>query len=356
MGGSETPGRFGKCVLERKIGEGGMGAVYLARHQTLDIPVAVKVLPPDLSSRDPRFTQRFVREARLASQLRHPNIVSVLDAGAEGRYHYLVMEYVDGPTSRQKVAQEGKFPWPQAVQIIRQVADGLGYAARKGIIHRDVTAENIMLDSDGVARITDFGLARDVASKGEGVTQTGTSLGTPYYMSPEQINSAKDVDFRSDIYSLGITLYHLVCGRVPYTGTSFEIMSKHVHTPLPSPKMHTPDLPDDVCDVIGKMTAKKPQDRYQSYGELCKDLDRLHKNEQVSAAGFQDASTVEAYPGAVPLSENKPDPAAVERSRQQTILVEPKSGRGRRVVYAIAAAVAAALVTAAIAAALLLRG
>ncbi len=349
---SGIPDRFGKCVIERKLGEGGMGAVYLARHETLGLPVAVKILPPDLAGGDPKFASRFVREARLAGQLRHPNIVSVLDAGIQDGHHYLVMEYIEGPTCREKVEKEGKLPWSEAVHIVRQAADGLGYAARKGIIHRDVTSDNIMLDSDGAARVTDMGLARDVASGGEGVTQTGTSLGTPYYMSPEQINNAKDVDFRSDIYSLGITFYHLVCGCVPYTGTTFEIMSKHVHAPLPSPKKHTPDLPDGVCDVIRMMTAKKPDDRYQTYEELCEDLDRLFRNERVSVAGFRDRSTAGADGGVETPPAERPGEGVAERSLQNTIIVGPRAARRRIVLYVIAAA--AALVAAALAATLLL--
>ena len=274
MDTEQPPAVCGKCTIERKIGEGGMATVYLGRHRTLGIPVAIKVLSALLTTKAPRFAERFAREARLAARLRHSNIVSVIDSGQAGGAHYLVMEYIDGPTCSQKVETEGKLAWPEAVTIVKQVAEGLGYAAKKGVIHRDVNPANIMIDSDGVARIADLGLAKEITPDPAKVslTRTGTSLGTPYYMSPEQIMSAQEVDVRSDIYSLGMTLYHLVCGRVPYTGTAFEIMTKHVQAPLPAPKTHAPELPDVVCDVIKKMVAKNPDLRYQGYENLCEDL------------------------------------------------------------------------------------
>ena len=348
MGHERPPVVFGKCVVERKIGEGGMGTVYLGRHQTLGIPVAIKVLPAYLNMKDRAFAQRFEREARLAAGLRHPNIVHVIDSGTEGGQRYLVMEYIDGPTCRQKVEAGNKLAWPEAVQVVRQVANALGYGVRKGIIHRDVKPDNIMIDSDGVPRITDLGLAKEVAVTPEKarLTRTGTSLGTPFYMSPEQINNAKDVDFRSDIYSLGITLYYLACGRVPYAGTAFEVMAKHVQAPLPSPKLHAPDLPDAVCDVIKKMTAKKPEHRYQSYEGLCEDLERTLRGEEVSAAGFGDESVVT---GEAPASPNeRASEEAAAGALQETVIVGPGGNRRKLIIYAIAVAIAVAATIAAI--------
>ncbi len=348
MGRDDSPKAYGKFIIQRKISEGGMGKVYLAHHETLGMPAAVKVLPPYLTLKDRTFALRFAREARLAAQLRHPNIVRVLDSGREGDYHYLVMEYLDGPTCKQKVETEGKLPWREAVGIVRQVADGLGHAAKKGIIHRDVNPANIIIDSDGIPRITDLGLAREVSGdpKKVSLTQTGTSLGTPYYMSPEQIMDAKSVDLRSDVYSLGITLYHLVSGRVPYTGTAFEVMAKHVQTALPPPKDYAPDLPDALCDVIKKMAAKKPGRRYQDYDLLLADLDRLLKDEPVSAAGFQDESVVsEAEPNAQP-PDTRPMGDVAARSAQETLIIQARRGRSKAVLYAVAVAAAAALAAA----------
>jgi len=311
----DVPESIGGCRIEKKIGEGGMGSVYLGRHKTLDIPRAVKILPKHIDLKDPEYSQRFFREARIAARLRHPNLVQVHECGAEEGYYYLVMDYVEGPTCRELVEREGKLDWKEAVRITRQTAQGLEYAASKGIIHRDVTPGNIIIDSDGTARITDLGLAKETAADATGLTRSGASLGTPYYMSPEQINSARDVDFRTDIYSLGATLYHMVCGKVPYTGTTFEVMTKQVREPLPSPKIHVPDLPDALCDVIRKMMAKSPNDRYNNYQELVDDLDRLVRGERVSAAGFTDLSMVTA---------TVPDGAGVDTSQEKTVISNPR--------------------------------
>ena len=337
----EHPTSYGKCEVERLLGEGGMGAVYLGKHKTLGIPVAIKVLPRYLDIKDPEYARRFFREARLAAQMNHPNIVKVIDSGTEGNHHYLVMEYVDGPTCREKVEKEGKLPWREAVDIVRQAAAGLEHAASKGIIHRDVTPDNIMLASDGSARLTDLGLAKEAAADRTGVTRTGASLGTPYYMSPEQINSARDVDFRSDIYSLGAALYHIVCGHVPYSGSTFEVMTKHVREALPSPKKHVPDLPDAFCDVVRKMMAKSPDNRYQSYGELRQDLQNLLDGKDVMAAGFMDESMVTEGVSLASFEEDM-----LSRAGDKTQISNPPADRTKTmlVVLAIVVVVVAFLV------------
>jgi serine/threonine protein kinase len=317
----DIPETVGPCRIEKKIGEGGMGSVYLGRHKTLDIPMAVKVLPKHIDLKDPEYSQRFSREAKIAARLRHPNMVQVHDYGVEGGYYYLIMDYVEGPTCSVEVQEKGKLPWRQAVQIASGIARGLEYAAGKGIIHRDVTPGNIIIDADGTPRITDLGLAKEAASDATGLTRSGASLGTPYYMSPEQINSARDVDFRTDIYSLGATLYHMVCGQVPYTGTTFEVMTKQVREPLPSPKDHVPDLPEELCDVIRKMMAKAPADRYQTYDELQADFAALLAGGPVSAAGFRDQSMVNAD---LPVGAD----SMADFSAEKTQLANPPSRRG----------------------------
>ncbi len=262
--------------------------------------------------------------------------MQVHECGAEEGYYYLVMDYVEGPTCRELVEREGKLDWKEAVRITRQTAQGLEYAASKGIIHRDVTPGNIIIDSDGTARITDLGLAKETAADATGLTRSGASLGTPYYMSPEQINSARDVDFRTDIYSLGATLYHMVCGKVPYTGTTFEVMTKQVREPLPSPKIHVPELPDQLCDVIRKMMAKSPNDRYDSYQALIDDLDKLVRGETVSAAGFTDQSMVTA---------TVPNSAGLDTSQDKTVLSNPRRRRSNKaLIVAIVVGVVIAIV------------
>jgi len=316
--GQETPKRIGPWLIEEKIGEGGMGSVYRGRHESTKLPVAVKLLPKQLAMKDNRFRERFFREASIAARMQHPNMVHVHDSGEEGIYYYLVMDYVEGETCRDTVQKNGRMGWERGVDIILQVATGLEYAAVRGIIHRDVSPGNIIIESDGTARIADLGLAKEDAAELAALTVTGSSLGTPYYMSPEQINDARNVDFRSDIYSLGATLYHLVCGTVPYTGTTFEVMTKQVSKPLPDPREHVPDLAEDVCCVLRKMMAKSRDDRYQSYEALRDDLNALLRGKAVSAQGFRDRSMV-----AMSEEEARRLRDDVEgRAQQKTLLIE----------------------------------
>ncbi|MFO8008543.1 MAG: protein kinase [Candidatus Brocadiia bacterium] len=324
------PEVIGQCRIEKKIGEGGMGSVYLGRHMSLDIPRAIKLLPKHIDLKDPQYSQRFFREARIAARLRHPNLVQVHECGAEEGYYYIIMDYVEGPTCRELVEQEGKLDWRQAVDITRQTAEGLKYAAAEGVIHRDVTPGNIIIDRDGTARLTDLGLAKEATADATGLTRSGASLGTPYYMSPEQINSARDVDFRTDIYSLGATLYHMVCGTVPYTGTTFEVMTKQVREPLPPPREHVPELPDALSDVLRQMMAKEPDRRYTDYDQLIEDLESLREGKPVSADGFRDQSMVTA--------REIPSPATAEQMEgalEETHIAAPPGAGHKRALIVI---------------------
>ncbi|MFO7957587.1 MAG: serine/threonine-protein kinase [Candidatus Brocadiia bacterium] len=276
--------RFGSYRLEELIGHGVMGAVYLAEDEETGERAAVKVLPASIATNG-EYTRRFVNEARLAEQLDHPNIVRVKDFGQENGHYYLAMEYVDGESCRAKISRRRRIPWPEAVDVAIQVAHGLAAANRQGIIHRDIKPENILMNGDGSARIADLGLAKEEGSMEP--MPSDTSLGTPDYMSPEQVNNSETVDFRSDIYSLGATLFHMICGKAPYTGRSaYEVMVKHVSSELPSPHRYVPDLPAEVCDVMRKMMAQDPDDRYQSYEELLGDLEALRAGEPVAARAF----------------------------------------------------------------------
>jgi len=284
--------RFGNYVLKRPLGHGALGAVYLAQDAANRRPVALKVLSATFASNGD-YARSFLSEARLATQLHHPSIVAVYDYGREGNQYYLAMEYVDGKSCKAKIAEKGRLPWREAVQIAIQVAEGLKAAAAQGIIHRDIKPENVLIDSEGRARITDLGLAKEVDVSTP--LPSDTSLGTPDYMSPEQVNNSETVDFRSDIYSLGATLFHMVCGKAPYTGHSaYEVMVKHVAADLPSPLKYVPALPREVCDVMRKMMAGAPQDRYASYDELIADLKALLAGQPVAASQFRDESMLSA--------------------------------------------------------------
>jgi serine/threonine-protein kinase len=318
--GQEVPERIGDWQIERRLGEGGMGSVYLGRSQSTGLEMAVKVLPKGLAMRDDRYRERFFREASIATRMQHPNMVQVHDSGEEGLFYYLVMDFVQGGTCRDEVERNGPLGWERAVAITIQVATGLEYALSRGIIHRDVSPGNIMIDADGTARIADLGLAKESAAEFTGLTRTGSSLGTPYYMSPEQIKNARDVDFRADIYSLGATLYYLICGTVPYTGTTFEVMTKQVSEPLPDPRLHVPDLPESLCEVLRKMMAKSADDRYADYSRLRDDLNAVLRRQKVSAEGFTDSSMV-ARPDQSSLSLLTP--GALTRSMEKTVIIEP---------------------------------
>jgi len=285
---NEIPEVLGRCKLKQRLGEGAMGVVYLADHTTLQISVAVKVLSTRMVEFSAGGAQRFVQEARIAARLNHPNIVRVYDCGRQGELYYIVMDYIAGETCRQRLDRGERFEWKEAVRIIAAVASGLEAASQQGVIHRDVKPDNIMIDSKGVPRITDLGVAKLMMDSAASQTAAESILGTPYYISPEQARDPRSVDFRSDIYSLGGTLFHMVFGKPPFDAHSiYEVVNKHVKEPVIFPRSEVPDVPAALCDVIAKMMAKDPEDRYQSYGELLADLGRALCGEQVAAVGAE---------------------------------------------------------------------
>ncbi|MHC4915543.1 MAG: serine/threonine-protein kinase, partial [Planctomycetota bacterium] len=269
--------------LIKKLGEGGMGAVYLARQLSMDRLVALKVLRRKLA-RNREFVERFIREAQLAGRLDHVNIVHALNVGESDGFHYLAMEYVEGRTLSSLVAGGGRMDQEQALALVIQVARALDYAHRHGIIHRDVKPENVLVTAEGVAKLTDMGLAKHTGTESH-VTQDGTMVGTPHYASPEQARGQADVDIRADIYSLGGTLYRLVTGETPYSGpTAAVVMSKHLTEPVPRAADVNPEVSESLCRVIEKMMAKEPADRYATPEELIADLELVAAGERPAAA------------------------------------------------------------------------
>ena len=218
--------RISHYRLIKKLGQGGMGAVYQAENVNLKRTVALKILPPELSAANPQYAQRFLREAQSQAALDHPNVVSIHHVGKEGDYYYIEMQYVTGGNLADLLKGDHAVEVDRAVEIVRGAAAGLAAAHEEGLVHRDVKPENILLGKGDAPKVSDFGLAKQVELE-SGLTQSGTVLGTPYYMSPEQCE-AKPVDARSDIYSLGVTLYHLLTGQQPFrAGSAVAIMYKH---------------------------------------------------------------------------------------------------------------------------------
>jgi serine/threonine protein kinase len=255
-------------VLE-ELGRGGMAIVFKARERQLERDVAIKVLPFSLAF-DKEFVERFEREARTSAKLEHPNIIPIYRVGKAGRVTYFVMKFLRGQPLSSVLAARGSLPPGEIRQVLAQVARALAYAHKSGIVHRDIKPDNIMFDEHGLAVVTDFGIAK--AATGGKLTGTGMSIGTPHYMSPEQAR-AQGLDGRSDVYSLGVVAYQCLTGSVPYDGDdSFSIGYKHIMEEMPAPPLDTPEQ-RDLFEVIRKMMAKAPDDRFQSAEELRKVLD-----------------------------------------------------------------------------------
>lgn len=257
---------LGPYVLLEEIGYGGMATVYRAHQSSVERDVAIKVI---LRARldDPEAVQRFQREARLVARLEHPHILPVYDFDGRHTPPYIVMRYLDSGTLREVIGK-GALPLNEVTFLIQQIGSALDYAHRQGIIHRDIKPSNIMIDRDGNAFVTDFGIARMV-SGGQHITMTGALMGTPAYMSPEQAQGQSALDHRTDIYALGVILFQMLTGELPYSQeNNFSVMMMHVSDPIPSAYQKNPDLPSAIDHVIHRVLAKKPDERYQSAIEL----------------------------------------------------------------------------------------
>ena len=258
--------------LLEKLGEGAMARVFKARQMSLDRIVAIKVLPQRYMS-DAQFIDRFYAEGRAAAKLNHPNIVQAIDVGQAGDFHYFVMEYVEGDTVYDHLQERGRYDEAEGLHIVSQIAEALRHAHEKGFIHRDVKPKNIMITRDGVAKLADMGLARQATDRVAAQAESGRAYGTPYYISPEQIRGAIDVDFRADIYGLGATFYHMLTGRVPFDGPNpSAVMRRHLRQHLVPPDHVNAQLSSGVSSIIEVMMAKDREDRYASTSDLLDDL------------------------------------------------------------------------------------
>jgi len=270
-----TGRRLGDYHLLRRLGRGGMADVYLAEQESLGRKVAFKVLKHHLAA-DPAYVRRFLHEARAAASLIHANIVQVHEVGCLDGIHFMVQEYVEGQNLKQLIERQGTLDATAAASVMRQVAAALHKAAQQKIIHRDIKPENIMLARTGEVKVADFGLAR-VEREGQAVnlTQVGVTVGTPLYMSPEQVEG-RPLDSRSDLYSFGITCYQMLAGRPPFEGDSpLSVAVQHLKKEPPRLEDQRADLPSGLCRIIHKLMAKRPEDRYPTAMDVLKDLRTL---------------------------------------------------------------------------------
>jgi tRNA A-37 threonylcarbamoyl transferase component Bud32 len=273
--------------LEELVGAGGMSSVYRAHDRVLDRRVALKILHQHFSD-DDQYVQRFLREARTVAGLSHPNIVTVIDRGDHDGQQFIVFEYVEGENLKRLIERNGPAPVERALELAIQIARGLSCAHERGLVHRDVKPQNVLLNGDGEAKVTDFGIAREIDVQ-HGMTQTGTVLGTSDYISPEQAQGRR-VDEHTDVYSLGVVLYELLPGEVPFTGDNFVAVAMgHINDPPPDVLERRPDVPPRIAAAVARALAKDPKDRWSSMSELCRELEACLDE---ARAGEDGASTV----------------------------------------------------------------
>ncbi|NIA08100.1 MAG: protein kinase [Actinobacteria bacterium] len=262
-----------------KIGAGAMATVYKATQISLNRVVAIKILPRHLS-RNPEFVERFYKEGQAAAKLNHNNIVQAIDVGEASGYHYFVMEYVEGVSLHEQMAHGKRYTEKEALDILLQICHALAHAHERGLIHRDIKPKNILITPDGVVKLADLGLAREITDMRAAESEAGRAYGTPYYIAPEQIRGERDIDARIDIYSLGATAYHMVTGRVPFEGPNpSAIMHKHLKQELVPPDHLNNKLSAGMAEVIEMMMFKDRKDRYKCAKDVLMDLECIARGE-----------------------------------------------------------------------------
>ncbi|MEK7484524.1 MAG: serine/threonine-protein kinase, partial [Planctomycetota bacterium] len=316
--------RIGGCIIARKLGQGGMGSVYLAFHTRLGKWVAIKILPKQEEKETQHFLgdyrdnyvaikslsqkeetnsyeqKRFLLEARAGSKLEHPNVIGVLDVGEENECYYMIQQYIEGESLRKRIVRQKRLTIREIIPILRGICAGLEYAHQNQIIHRDIKPDNIMLTPQNEVKIADFGLAKSL-DKMSSLSVSGLILGTPHFMSPEQCEGKRSVDHRSDIYSLGATLFQMLTGEAPYVSRAEEnslmtILFRHVNDPIPNPLEFIPEIDPLFAQITMRCMAKKPEERFQSCQEILEYLD-LYEKQQLDSEHFP---TVSLSPGSIP--------------------------------------------------------
>ena len=269
--GQQIPG----YQLLEKLGQGSMGSVYKARQISMNRLVAVKVLLPRLAA-NPEFLQRLTGEAHLAAKLSHNNIVQAIDVGSAGNIHYFVMEYVEGTTLKQELESAKKYTEKEAIEIVLQIAQALRHGHRRGLVHRDIKPANIIMTAERIAKLADLGMAREMADQTRARAEKGMTIGTPFYIAPEQIHGQEDIDVRADVYSLGATFYHLVTGQPPFPGNKVDaVLKSHLEDELIPPDHLNLSLSAGLGEVVEFMMAKDRRQRYRTPDDLILDLECL---------------------------------------------------------------------------------
>lgn len=325
--------------LDRKLGEGGMATVYCGTDTLLRRRVAIKVLRQQYAS-DQEFVRRFYQEAESAARLSHPNIVNTYDVGREGETYYIVMELVDGPSLAEMIASDGKLPEPVAIDYAAQICNGLAYAHRQGLLHRDIKPANILITKDDVVKLSDFGIARAMSQQTMAMTRPGLIMGSVYYLSPEQAQG-HELHETSDLYSVGVVLYQMLTGNLPYTGDSpVSVALKHVSDPVPVIDPEENGVSPALAAIVNKLLQKRPDHRFQSASEVASALREARERPAVAAYSTQDDSPAR---GAV-LPQPPPRPS---RLPDRHTLVEEEEPRPRSIgpyiIFVLAAFVIAAV-------------
>ena len=292
--------KLGDFTIQKCLGIGGMGEVWLANQEALHRKVAVKILSPEIAN-DKNFVKRFLQEAKIAGKLTHPNIVMAYHAGEQDGILYIAISYIDGKPLGEMVENGAFLTQIEALRITREIAKALKYAWEKfNILHRDIKPDNIMLCHDGTPMLMDMGISKITNDVDESLTLTGTIVGTPYYISPEQARAENDLDFRSDQYSLGATLFHLLTGRLPFHATSaMGILAQHLQDPVPDSRELNSEISDECNDLIQKMMEKSPDNRFPSWNELINTIDQMLPPE------MRDSTPLPGTIPAVPAKKSK---------------------------------------------------
>jgi serine/threonine protein kinase len=285
--------------LDRKLGEGGMATVYCGTDTLLRRRVAVKVLRAQYAS-DQDFVRRFYQEAESAARLSHPNIVNTYDVGREGDTYYIVMELVDGPSLAEMISSDGKLPEPVAIDYAAQICNGLAYAHRQGLLHRDIKPANILITKDDVVKLSDFGIARAMSQQTMAMTRPGLVMGSVYYLSPEQAQG-HELHETSDLYSVGIVLYQMLTGSLPYTGDSpVTVALKHVSDPVPAIDPEETGVSPAIAAIVNRLLQKKPEHRFPSASDVASALREARERPAVAAYATQDDAPAQTLPAAPP--------------------------------------------------------